>query len=523
MKTISGENWTVWNGDCREAFAALPARSVHCIMTSPPYWGGIRDYGIPPAVWGGDPGCDHEWEDSTVRDTRKNDDTAGPKQRSNTGAVGHRIEKASDTCRKCGAWRGCYGNEPTVEQYVANTVEIFAVLGHALRDDGAIWWNIGDTYAASGRGGNPEESAFRKQATNVGSLQPRFKAHGIAAGNKCLVPFRVALALQDAGWIVRQDVIWRKPSPMPESIDGWRWERCRVKVAKSARSTYDRHVECDPNGKPHAERDGKAFADQSERFQECPGCPKCADHGGYVLRRGSWRPTTAHEFVFQIVKSPEYFCDAAAALEATTGNAHPQRRGVSQPKLGGTNTDFGMRLTDTVEQRNPRSVWSISSEAYKGKHFAAFPTMLAWKCIQASTSAGGCCAACGSQYAPVVEKGRIPTRPGNDTKVNGTDDAEHGNRDPQRHIAVKRTTGYRPTCDCNAGDPVPATVADPFTGSGTVLQVSINTGRRFVGSEIAEHYLPLIQERAETPWVPKTDKKPKAKRRKHHRRQLTLM
>jgi hypothetical protein len=150
MRQISGQNWTVYNGDCREAFAALPARSVHCIMTSPPYWGGIRDYGIPPAVWGGDPGCPHEWD---VYDLNR----GGTNRRANAdhqGKHGYANESISDTdtqatCTRCGAWRGCYGNEPTVEQYVAHTVEIFAVLGHALRDDGVIWWNVGDVYASA--------------------------------------------------------------------------------------------------------------------------------------------------------------------------------------------------------------------------------------------------------------------------------------------------------------------------------------------------------------------------------------
>lgn len=79
-----------------------------------------------------------------------------------------------------------------------------------------------------------------------------------------------------------------------------------------------------------------------------------------------------------------------------------------------------------------------------------------------------------------------------------------GNRDPQRHIAVKRTLGHRPTCDCDADEAVPSVVLDPFTGSGTTLQAAINTGRRFVGCEIAKHYLPLVEERASTPWVPKS-------------------
>lgn len=473
MQTLTGPNWTLKHGDCRAAFLAAPAGSVHCVVTSPPYWGGVRDYGIGPSKW-------------------------------------------------ADGWEGCYGNEPSIEMYVAHTLEVFAALGHALRDDGVIWWNIGDCYDAGGRSGHGTRVGH-KQATNGGSWGTGERATMRRPGNKCLVPFRVALALQDAGWIVRQDVIWRKPSPMPESIDGWRWEKCKVKTAPGA---------CPRMG----ERTGAGFdyrETQLATWAACPGCDKCRDSDGYILRRGSWRPTTAHEFVFQITKGPEYFSDAAACQEAAAIGAKGSRFDTGKSANGiRSDVQNGARLD--METRNPRSVWSISSEAYKGKHFAAFPTMLAWKCIQASTSAGGCCAGCGSQYAPIVEKGRLATRPGNETKVEGFQvldpDSPYqghagtivGNRDPQRHIAVKRTLGYRATCDCDAGEPVPCRVADPFTGSGTVLQVSINTGRQFFGSEIAEHYLPLIQERADTPWAPKTEKRPAVKRRKKLKREQLL-
>lgn len=98
MQKLTGDNWTLMHGDCRAAFLAAPAGSVHTIVTSPPYWGGVRDYGIGPSKW-------------------------------------------------ADGWEGCFGNEPTVEQYVAHTLEVFDALGHALREDGVIWWNIGSTYA----------------------------------------------------------------------------------------------------------------------------------------------------------------------------------------------------------------------------------------------------------------------------------------------------------------------------------------------------------------------------------------
>lgn len=524
MRSISGDNWTVYHGDARAAMALMPERSVHCVVTSPPYWGGIRDYQISPSVWGGDSACEHEWIDASKIDTRKNDSTAGPKQRSCPGSVGHRVKKVASVCSLCGAWLGCYGNELRVEEYVAHTLEIFGGLRRILRDDGVIFWNIGDTYADSTKWGGKTGGKYVKElhGQSIGRLR---RDSGLLPGNKSLVPFRVAIALQEAGWIVRQDVVWFKPAPMPESIDGVRWARCRVKVASQKAPKQLSSLASTSRG-PSRDKVSNGEWIGGPQYVPCDGCPKCESNDGYVLRRGAWRPTTSHEFVLMVTKADRYFCDAAVAQEPVTGGAHSRVNGV-HPKSHDAdqrhekqNGNFSAMIADTVESRNPRSVWRISSESYKGKHFAAYPTMLAWKCIQAATSKAGCCSACGAQYAPIIEKVRVPTRPGIDTKVGeymvldkDSPYQDHagticGNRDPQRHIAVKRTLGYRPTCGCQA-ESVPAIVFDPFTGSGTTLQVSVNTGRRFVGCEIAEHYLPLIQERAATPWAPKVHGKAK--------------
>src|SRR5690606_18770000 len=94
-------------GDVIAELKKLPDKSVQCCVTSPPYWG-LRDYGLPPSVWGGDPECGHEWVDTTYTNSRGNDDTAGKKQRSNQGSEGWRnTPRNNATCGKCGAWLGC--------------------------------------------------------------------------------------------------------------------------------------------------------------------------------------------------------------------------------------------------------------------------------------------------------------------------------------------------------------------------------------------------------------------------------
>lgn len=336
-----------------------------------------------------------------------------------------------------------------------------------------------------------------------------------------------------------------KPSPMPISVDGVRWTRCRVKVAASPIARMgDPALTGNRSWAGATEHHGT----NSAKWQPCPGCPKCSANGGWVLRRGRWRTTTSHEAILMITRPGGYFCDATAAAEPATALLQ-RKNGVTAggEKSRGAdigdnraNSDFKGKIGTLVETRNPRSVWRIPAEPLKAKHFAAFPSALAWKCIQASTSKAGCCPACGAQWAPMVTKERVPTRPGNASKVYGADDMildpdspyqGHagticGNRDPQRHIQRNVVHGYRPTCECNAGEPVPAVVFDPFTGSGTTLQVAVHSGRIGIGCEVSEDYLAIQAERI--PQVPrcfheKRTGKPKRTKHRALRREQRLL
>lgn len=148
-------------GDCRERLAEIEPGTVHTVVTSPPYWG-LRDYGDP----------------------------------------------------------GQLGNEATPAEYVAHMVEVFREVRRALRDDGTVWLNLGDSYAGSRKGStgktskltNParyEECAYPARSKIVGGL----KAKDLAG-----IPWRVALAMQDDGWHLRAEIIWSKPNPLPESV-----------------------------------------------------------------------------------------------------------------------------------------------------------------------------------------------------------------------------------------------------------------------------------------------------------------
>lgn len=457
MKFDEGTNWTLYHGDCREVLAGLPERSVQCVVTSPPYWQ-LRDYGIDAVVW-----ADGE--------------------------------------------KAVWGMEPTLERYIAHTLEVMEAVGRVLRDDGVVWWNLGDSYADDTKWGG---ATGGKHVTKLhGSSIGREKTiSGSPPGSKLLIPHRVAIALQDAGWCVRQDDVWGKKSPMPESIAGWRWTRCRVKVGpplptSKKRRSPDTFILNRQTGQ-HAE------------WQPCPGCPKCEPNGGYVLRRGNWRHTNAHEYVFMLTKSMGYFCDGDAVKEPASYSGEPKPgKKLYQDGNRNRNGKDGSTLGQArpSETRNPRSVFHLSNEPYGGAHFATFPTKLILPLIQAATSSAGCCPECGQCWAPIVETERKATRPGTDTKVTGNGMVD-GNRDPQRHIQTSSVSGYRPTCQCcvKCDDgkcvghpshyrPVPCTVLDICNGSGTTGQVARHLGRRYIGIDCSAEYLRLAVERINTPLV----------------------
>ena len=160
---------TLYNSDCRD-MKELSDNSIHCVVTSPPYFGLRRYDGLPDSIWD--------------------------------------------------EWKGQFGLEPTIEMYVNHSIEILREIKRVLRKDGVVFWNIGDSYAGSGNGAstNPDVLKNAKEVYNIGKQPKRKYTNGIKPKDLCLIPFRVALAAQADGWWVRSDIIWNKPNPMPESV-----------------------------------------------------------------------------------------------------------------------------------------------------------------------------------------------------------------------------------------------------------------------------------------------------------------
>ena len=239
------------------------------------------------------------------------------------------------------------------------------------------------------------------------------------------------------------------------------------------------------------------------------------------MRQGSWRPTNAHEYIFMLTKSDNYFCDREAVKEAWKFNEYDIARAEDGSyKYNGKHKDgydtnsqnnhrnahcTGQPIGTPSTGRNLRSVWNFSTMGYPGAHFATFPIELPLRCIKASTSKVGVCSKCGKPWSRVIESAFVAQKDvapeknlrgiGNQKPMdesNGWQGAPRGSNNP-------KTIEWRPSCRCNA-PAVPSLVLDPFAGSGTTLAAAKSLGHIGIGYELSTEYLPMIEQRLhETP------------------------
>jgi DNA modification methylase len=324
------------------------------------------------------------------------------------------------------------GLEQTPDAFVAELVAVFREVKRVLRDDGTLWLNLGDSYAANEGQRKATDKPGDKQATSAGSIgAPSRSVEGLPAKNLIGIPWRVAFALQADGWYLRQDIIWHKPNPMPESVK----DRC----------------------------------------------------------------TKAHEYIFLLSKSERYYYDADAIAEQSESAG---RVPGGNHKVDASRNDSGRDMTIPVEAtRNRRSVWTVPTSPYKGAHFATFPPDLIEPCIKAGTSQHGACAACGAPWERETERERSydhtttaegKSKVGPYAKQTGEGEGTHD----IRHGVYSRvtTTGWKASCECNAGI-VPCVVLDPFGGAGTTGLVADRLGRNAVLCELNPTYAQMAADR----------------------------
>jgi DNA modification methylase len=360
-------------GDAVDQLTQLPESSVHMCMTSPPYFG-LRDYG----------------EDEQI------------------------------------------GLEDSLDAYIQELVDVGDALNRVLRPDGSWWLNLGDSYAGSGRGAwDKHDEKDKKESWTFDGGEAPERNSGLRRKNKMLIPHRVAIALQQNGWIVRNDVTWLKSNPMPQSMK----DRLNTTTEQIFHLVPERDYWYDldairaPHKQQTRERRHRAETDRSE-YNKYKGGESFANHS----------------------------LDDAPL--------HPSGK-------------------------NPGDVFEITTKPYPDAHFAVYPPELCQKPIKA-TCPPKVCPECGTPYEREVDreagtyeysergesvKGR--------TQASGT----------MHELPSATHEGWRQACNCETSATEPGIVLDPFAGAGTTCMVAKNLQRRFIGIDLNDEYVAMAQDR----------------------------
>lgn len=293
-------------GDCVDMMRTLPDKSVHTCVTSPPYFG-LRDYGVD----------------------------------------------------------GQIGLEETPGEFIARLVEVFREVRRVLRDDGTAWVNMGDSYAGSWGAQGKRETPAAISRNSISNHPKRAGTGRLTEGYKGKdlmgMPWRLAFALQDDGWYLRQDIIWNKPNPMPESVR----DRCTKSheyvflLSKSKKYYFDQAAilePCSPNTHARLSQDVQAQIG-SERAN------------GGAKSNGNMKATA---------RKPN------GVGWGYGSDADERQRGRVKD-----NESMNSALAIMPTERNKRSVWTVATHSFKGAHFATFPPDLIRPCVLAGAPRGG--------------------------------------------------------------------------------------------------------------------------------------
>jgi len=503
---------TILTGDCIEQMKTLPNESVHCCVTSPPYWG-LRDYGVA----------------------------------------------------------GQIGLEPTPETYVAKMVDVFREVRRILRPDGICFLNLGDSYFSS-LTSSENKYSLKETLTEEEIYEV---ANNLKPKDLCGIPWRVAFALQADGWYLRQDIIWSKPNPMPESVT----DRCTKSheyiflLAKSAKYYYD----ADAIKEKTVTNDDVLRDRETTKLNNVPGRKQMEGlvSNNYEMRNKRsvwtiatqpfsewnetvhWKRVERDEFFYGMKRIAFRGCpvhanqdrlDGVYVVDYLSHILHNDIYPGKELRVASPEISKPTYLLDLADHISWSKIWpgdlddhplvqiffrSVSKSSLpispnclceyyqkiteKSSHFATFPPDLVRLCILAGTSERGCCPDCGSPWERVVETSKTfesgSGKSGN--PITGKQDlsANETNSTPDIRMGPtikSRTTGWRPTCDCmvyfweedalgnqvkGIPTPVSCTVLDPFGGSGTVGEVAEEEGRNSILIELHPAYVKLAEKR----------------------------
>lgn len=298
----------IYNQDCLAGMQQLPDQSVHCCVTSPPYWG-LRDYGVD----------------------------------------------------------GQHGLEETPEAFIARQVEVFQEVRRVLRDDGTLWVNIGDSYASHARNRKPEHTGTVGFNHGAAAIQQNKVTGDLKRKDLVGIPWMLAFALRADGWYLRQDIIWSKPNPMPES--------CKDRCTKSHEYIF------------MLTKSDKYYYDQEAILEPVSPNTHARLKGGTDHQKGSDRAYggTRHNGPMKAVGRK--VADSGVGWGKATENAPGDNR--MRPSRVKNNSSFDAAMAVMPEKRNKRSVWTITPQAFKEAHFATFPEELPYTCILAGCPENG--------------------------------------------------------------------------------------------------------------------------------------
>ena len=207
----------ILQGHVLDVIGDIPDEFFDCIITSPPYWG-LRDYGLEPQIWDAVGGCEHEWGNELLTGEGY---SSGSRKRwqhkQNRGDNPENWQKETSQgqfCSLCGAWRGSLGLEPTFQLYIQHLMRIMAECKRVLKKTGCCFVNMGDSYG--GWQGKHHSWNDNKQTVEERGVAQHSKSH-MPAKSLCQIPSRFSIAMTDAGWILRNEIIWYKRNCMPSS------------------------------------------------------------------------------------------------------------------------------------------------------------------------------------------------------------------------------------------------------------------------------------------------------------------
>jgi len=491
-------------GDTKEVLKTIPAGSVNCIVTSPPYWG-LRDYNTKPQIWDGDKDCKHDFDNiQRYNPTRGKRDGKGIYKDPKWEAKGSlKKEVKSNFCIKCGAWKGNLGLEPTFELYIKHLCDIFDEAKRVLRKDGTCWVNMGDTYWGGGQGGNDYGGKFVIPSTTFGHIA---KGNGYPTKSLCLIPQRFAIEMVNRGWILRNTIIWHKPNCMPSSAKDrftvdFEYVYFFVKNKKTLFWTNEKTLEC-VDKKPLGIRKGiegkdwewrrigenyensntKINIDDAEKYNS----PKARKYREKKLKKVSFWRGYSYWFEQQIEKTSAKFIEPR------------MMRGEGRRTYNGKYPEAGVVRSMS---KNKRAVWTIPTKPFPEAHFAVYPEKLIEPMIKA-----GCpryiCKKCGKARVKIIDNTeRINTRPGNNTgnMKSGKD------IDPNKELHKSDLSKYRQQikykelgytdCGCKNPEYEGGICLDPFMGAGTTGVVAKKQGKQYLGIELKQEYIDMANKR----------------------------